>query len=141
MWAEFPPAPARLHLVVLSIAGFFIICETAIKSNIMILRIWHGYTTKPNADIYENLLRTEIFPEIESKKISGYRRMQLLRRELDDEVEFTTIMWFETLESVIEFVGDDYETVYVPEKARKILSRFDQKSVHTTLIETIDYNF
>lgn len=107
----------------------------------MILRIWHGYTTKPNADIYENLLRTEIFPEIESKKISGYRRIQLLRRELNDEVEFTTIMWFEKLESVIEFVGKDYETVYVPEKARKVLSRFDQKSVHCKLIETIDYKF
>jgi len=107
----------------------------------MILRIWHGYTTKSNADVYENLLKTEIFPEIESKKIKGYKRMQLLRRELDDEVEFTTIMWFERIESVIDFVGEDYETVYVPEKARKVLSRFDQKSTHCELRETLDYPF
>ena len=65
----------------------------------------------------------------------------MLRRELKDEVEFTTIMWFEKLESVIEFVGKDYETVYVPEKARRVLSRFDQRSVHCKLKETIDYNF
>ena len=107
----------------------------------MILRIWHGYTTKNNADTYENLLKTEIFPEIESKNIKGYRKIQLLRREMDDEIEFTTIMWFERIESVIEFVGVDYETVYVPEKARKVLSRFDQKSVHCELRETIDYKF
>jgi len=107
----------------------------------MILRIWHGYTTKSNADVYENLLKSEIIPEIESKKIKGYRRFQLLRRELDNEVEFTTIMWFDEIESVKAFVGEDYETVYVPEKARKVLSRFDQKTVHSELRETFDYQF
>ena len=107
----------------------------------MILRIWHGYTTKSKADLYENLLKTEIFPEIESKKIKGYKRIQLLRRELDGEIEFTTIMWFEKIESVIDFVGEDYETVYVPKKARKVLSRFDQKSIHCELRETLDYTF
>lgn len=107
----------------------------------MILRIWHGYTTKSNADIYEELLKTEIFPEIERKKIEGYKRMQLLRRELDTEVEFTTIMWFEQLKSVIDFVGEDYETVYVPDKARRVLSRFDQKSIHCELRDSFDYHF
>ena len=107
----------------------------------MILRIWHGYTTKSNADIYENLLKTEIFPGIEDKKIKGYKRIQLLRREMEHEVEFTTIMWFEKIESVIDFVGADHETVYVPEKARKVLSRFDNKSVHCELRETYDYDF
>ncbi len=107
----------------------------------MILRIWHGYTTPENADIYENMLKTEIFPEIAAKNIKGYKRVQLLRRPLEDEVEFTTIMWFEALENVVEFVGEDYETVYVPDKARKVLSHFDQKSAHSELIETYEYNF
>lgn len=107
----------------------------------MTLRIWHGYTTKPNADIYENLLVNEIIPEIESKKIRGYKRFQLLRKELDTEVEFTTIMWFEQLTSVIDFVGADYESVYVPEKARKVLSRFDAKASHCELRGTFDYDF
>ena len=105
----------------------------------MILRIWHGYTTKTNADVYESLLKTEIIPEIESKKIKGYKRIQLLRRELEEEVEFTTIMWFESIDSVKDFVGEDYETVYVPEKARNVLARFDNKSIHCELRETLDY--
>ena len=107
----------------------------------MILRIWHGYTTKSNADVYENLLKREIIPEIEGKKIKGYKRFQLLRRELEDETEFTTILWFEKLKSVTDFVGEDYESVYVPEKARKVLSRFDTKATHCELRDSFDYEF
>ena len=76
---------------------------------------------------------------IERKHIPGYKRIQLLRREWEDETEFTTIMWFESLASVIDFVGEEYEAVYVPEKARKVLSHFDQKSVHCELRERVDY--
>ena len=86
-------------------------------------------------------MKTEIFPEIENKNIKGFKRIQLLRRVVKNEVEFTTIMWFESLDSVVEFVGPEYETVYVPDKARKVLSRFDQKSVHSEVIETRDYDF
>ena len=107
----------------------------------MVLRIWHGYTTKANGDVYENLLKNEIIPEIESKKITGYKKFQLLRRELKEETEFTTIMWFESIESVKDFVGEDYEAVYVPEKDRKVLSRFDNRSVHCELRETYNYQF
>lgn len=96
----------------------------------MITRIWHGYTTKENAAAYEQLVEQEVFPEIQAKNIKGYRGVQLLRRNLKDEVEFTTLLWFDNLESVKEFVGEDYETVYVPDKARKILSRFDQRTIH-----------
>ena len=46
----------------------------------MIARIWHGWTTPENADVYENLLKTEIFPGIASKDVPGYRGIQLYRR-------------------------------------------------------------
>lgn len=99
----------------------------------MIARIWHGYTSIENADVYENLLKEEIFPEIEAKIIKGYKGAQLLKRELESEVEFTTIIWFEDMDSVKSFVGENYESVYVPEKAREVLSRFDQKALHHEL--------
>ncbi len=99
----------------------------------MIARIWHGYTSKENADVYENLIREEIFPGIEDKIIKGYKGAQLLKRDLKAEVEFTTIIWFENIDSVKSFVGENYEEVYVPEKARKVLSRFDQKAFHHEL--------
>ena len=96
----------------------------------MISRIWHGYTTPTNADAYESLLKEEIFTGIQNRKIAGYKGIQLFRRSLDSEVEFITVMWFDSIEAVRIFVGEDYEVSVVPPKARKLLSRFDERSQH-----------
>ena len=96
----------------------------------MISRIWHGWTTPANADAYEALLKSEIFVGIQDREIAGYRGIHLLRRDLSDEVEFVTIMWFDSLEAVRTFAGEDYEVAVVPPKARALLSRFDERSQH-----------
>ena len=96
----------------------------------MISRIWHGWTTPANADTYEALLRAEIFVGIEERHIAGYRGIHLLRRDLGDEVEFVTIMWFDSLDAVREFAGEDYKAAVVPPKARAVLARFDARSQH-----------
>ena len=105
----------------------------------MISRIWHGWTTIENADIYQNLLKTEIFPAIASKNVSGYRGIQLLRRQLSNEVEFITIMNFDSLEAVKQFAGEDYEKSYVPDKPRDVLARHDERSQHYEIKESITY--
>ena len=96
----------------------------------MIARIWHGWTTPQNADKYETLLKEEIFVGIQDRHILGFKGIQLLRREINGEVEFVTIMTFESLDAVREFAGEDYEQAIVPAKARAVLSRFDQRSQH-----------
>jgi heme-degrading monooxygenase HmoA len=100
----------------------------------MISRIWHGWTSSEQADEYESLLRNEIFVGIESRRIEGYRGIQLLRRELGREVEFVTVMWFDSLAAVRAFAGDDYEQAVVPPKARALLLRFDERSKHYDVI-------
>jgi len=102
----------------------------------MISRVWHGWTNHQNADAYEELLRTEIFVGIAKRSIQGYRGIHLLRRDVDDGVEFVTIMWFDSLDAVRAFAGEDYEVAVVPPKARQILSRFDSRSAHYQVIET-----
>jgi heme-degrading monooxygenase HmoA len=96
----------------------------------MISRIWHGWTTAGNADRYEQLLREEIFVGIHNRRIRGFESIQLLRRNVGDEVEFVTIMVFDSLAAVREFAGEDYEVAVVPEKARAVLARFDGRSQH-----------
>jgi len=96
----------------------------------MISRIWHGWTTPANAETYESLLKTEIFEGIRDREIAGYRGIHLLRRDVGEEVEFVTIMWFDSIEAVRTFAGDDYEAAVVPPKARAVLSRFDALSQH-----------
>ena len=105
----------------------------------MIGRIWHGWTKPENAEKYEKLLKEEIFPGIAAKKVAGYRGIQLFRRPLDNEIEFITIMWFDSWDAVNQFAGEDYEQAYVPPKAREVLQRFDERSRHYEIKERLEY--
>ena len=96
----------------------------------MISRVWHGWTNPENANAYEELLKSEVFENIQSRQIAGYQGIHLLRRSLEDEVEFITIMWFDSVDAVREFAGEDHEAAVVPPKARALLSRFDARSQH-----------
>ena len=96
----------------------------------MIGRIWHGWTAPENADAYESLLRHEIFLGIQDRRIDGFRGIQLLRRDLATEVEFVTLMWFDSIAAIRVFAGEDYEVAVVPPEARALLSRFDERSQH-----------
>lgn len=99
----------------------------------MISRIWHGWTTPGNATKYETLLEKEIFVGILGRNIQGFNGIQLLRREVGEEVEFVTIMSFDSIEAVKAFAGADYEVAFVPEKARAVLSHYDDRSQHYEL--------
>jgi hypothetical protein len=81
-------------------------------------------------DAYESLLGHEILLGIQDRQIAGFQGIQLLRRGLATEVESVTIMWFDSIEAVRTFAGDDYEAAVVPPKARALLSRFDDRSQH-----------
>jgi heme-degrading monooxygenase HmoA len=96
----------------------------------MISRIWRGWTRARDADAYEGLLKAEVFTGIAERKISGFQGIDLLRREVEEGVEFVTIMWFDSLLAVRTFAGEDYEQAVVPPKARQLLLRFDERSTH-----------
>ena len=102
-------------------------------------RIWHGWTTPVNADAYQRLLHDEVFPGIEAKAIPGYSQIELLRRDAGDEVEFITVMTFDSIQNVIDFQGADYARAYVPDAAQKMLKRWDQTSAHYEVEETRGY--
>jgi len=94
----------------------------------MIARVWHGYTTPAHADAYEAMLKPELLPGV--SKVRGYRGSYLLRRALGSEVEFITIMLWESIDAIKAVAGEDYETAVIPEERRQHLTRFDAKSAH-----------
>ncbi len=100
----------------------------------MIARIWHGWTSPERADEYEALLKKEIFVAIRAREIDGFRGIRLLRREAGEEVEFVTIMEFDSLTGVRAFAGEDHKAAVVPENARALLSRFDERSQHYEIV-------
>ena len=104
-----------------------------------IKRIWHGWTTPENANEYQDLLHDKIFPGIEAKQIPGYVSIELLRRDLDEEVEFVTIMTFQSLKNLIDFQGEEYTRSYVPDEAQRVLKRWDTHASHYEAIESRTY--
>ena len=80
----------------------------------MIARIWHGWTSPENAPKYEHVLKHEVIPSIEDKKIEGFRNITVLKRILKGEIEFITIMRFDSLDCIKNFMGENYERSYVP---------------------------
>jgi len=96
----------------------------------MIGRFWHGWTEPGNADAYERLLKSEIFPGILARNVDGFLRIELFRRPLEGQVEFITVMWFTSLDAVKAFAGENWEVAVVPPEARALLVRFDDRSQH-----------
>ena len=100
-----------------------------------IKRIWHGWTTPENADVYWVVLSETVVPGIEAMSIQGYRGIQILRRDHESEVEFVTIMTFDSIQSVINFQGEDYERCYVPDVAQAVLERWDLIAAHYEVLD------
>ena len=101
----------------------------------MICRLWRGWTTPEDADAYERIVRTEVIPGIEARKIAGFRHMDLMKRDLDGEIEFQTLMWFDSFESIRAFMGEDYSLSHVPLEARAVLNSFDDRAAHYEVID------
>lgn len=101
----------------------------------MICRLWRGWTTPENADAYERIVRGEVIPGIEARGIPGFRHIDLMKREVADEVEFQTLMWFDSLAAIKAFMGEDYDISHVPDAARAVLKRFDARAAHYQVID------
>ena len=100
----------------------------------MICRMWRGWTAPQDADAYEVYLNTELFPRLrEELTAHGYRGFHVLRLAHANEVEFVTMVWFESLESVRSFAGDAYETPVISPKARRLLTRIADRCEHYRL--------
>ena len=94
----------------------------------MIARVWHGYTRPEHADAYEAMLKPELLPGI--GKVKGYKGSYLLRRNAGEEVEFITIILWESLDAIRAVSGADYETAVIPQERRKYLARYDARASH-----------
>jgi antibiotic biosynthesis monooxygenase (ABM) superfamily enzyme len=92
----------------------------------MIARIWHGWTKRADAVAYERLLRDEIFPSIAARQISGYHGANLFICEDGDEVEFVTLLRFDSMDGVKEFAGNDASKPVIYPKAEALIIRMEK---------------
>jgi hypothetical protein len=100
----------------------------------VIARIWHGYTKPENADAYEKTLKPELLPGL--SKIKGFKGSYLLKKVSEAEVEFVTIMLWESIDDIRSVAGPNYEIAIVPENRRQYLARFDERATHYEIAST-----
>jgi antibiotic biosynthesis monooxygenase (ABM) superfamily enzyme len=96
----------------------------------MIARIWHGWTKRADAKVYEDMLCDEIFPSIAARRIPGYGGAELFIREDGDEVEFVTLLRFESMDGAKKFAGADANRPVIYPGVERLLTRMDERSRH-----------
>jgi heme-degrading monooxygenase HmoA len=100
----------------------------------MIARVWHGFTTPEHADAYQAHLTPELLPGLSQKK--GFHGSHLLRRTVAHEVEFITLILWDSLDDVRAIAGHDYEQAVIPEDRLPLLSRYDATAAHYEVMST-----
>jgi len=83
---------------------------------------------------HERRLRPELLPGLSQKQ--GFRASCLLRRPVGHEIEFVTIILWESLDNVRALAGDDYEKALIPEDRLPLLSRYDARAAHYEIVST-----
>lgn len=102
-----------------------------------IIRTWKGWTTLENAPVYEDLLINEVFPTVKRKGVEGLEKVSISTMVKNDEMEFFLVLQFDSLDSVKAFAGEDYEQAYIPDNAKRVLSRYNKTAQHFTLKEEL----
>ena len=98
----------------------------------MIARQWHGWTSRDNADAYQELFRSR-GSNVHGE--DGSMGAYLLRRDDGDEVEFIVQRFFVSMDAVRAKFGDDYEVAGLIPGAEKILSRYNNKCDHFEIVD------
>jgi heme-degrading monooxygenase HmoA len=94
----------------------------------VIARMWRGWTRAADADRYDRHYREEVLPAL--GRLPGFRGARLLRRTVGEETEFVSLTFFDDLDAIRRFAGDDHETAVVAAAAREVLVRFDDRVRH-----------
>jgi antibiotic biosynthesis monooxygenase (ABM) superfamily enzyme len=102
----------------------------------MFTRIWYGHTTRENAAAFEDLLRSEVFPFLQS--IHGFRGGLILNRDLLDEIEFVVVTRFDAVSSMrAAAASEEFGLAFIPEKAEALLSRYDKRTAVYSVVHEI----
>lgn len=105
----------------------------------MICRLWRGWTRREDADAYQAVIHHQEIPDIEALCLEGFQMIDLMRRDVDGEhgpqTEFSTLMWFASIEAVMAFLPQGHDLAYVPEAALGLLQRWDERAAHYEVLD------
>lgn len=98
----------------------------------MIARVWRGWAPAATAGEYQRHCESEVAGHL--RQVAGFRGARLLRRDEGEEVKFTSITFFDGMDDVRAFAGEDPERAVVEDAARRVLSRWDERVTHHEVV-------
>ena len=94
----------------------------------MIARIWHGRTTVEDFEEYTKYMKVKAIPDY--KKTIGFVKLTFLRNVKNSIGHFTLITFWENLEVIKNFAGEDFEKAKYYAEDEKFLLEFEEKVTH-----------
>lgn len=98
----------------------------------MIARIWHGITPASKADEYVEFLHRSGVQDYQATE--GNRGVHILRRIEGDQAHFLTLTFWDSVEAIKRFAGEEYEKArYYPED-QEFLLEFEETVIHYEMV-------
>jgi len=94
----------------------------------MIARIWHGRTTADDFDEYTEFMKAKAIPDY--KKTDGFIKLIFLRNLKNNTGHFTLITFWENMDVIKNFAGNDFEKAKYYAEDEKFLLEFEDKVTH-----------
>jgi heme-degrading monooxygenase HmoA len=94
----------------------------------MIARVWHGKTSVEKYDAYTIFLKDVAIPDYQ--KTEGFKGLTFLKSIENGEGHFTLITFWENLEVIKNFAGEDFEKAKCYAEDDDFLLEFEEKVQH-----------
>ena len=99
----------------------------------MIARHWRGVAKREFADAYVEHLHSETFPQL--VQLPGFHDASLLRRDVEQGVEFLVVTVWKSLDAIRSFAGNDPESAVVPAKVQQMMIEYDRRPRHYEVVD------
>jgi heme-degrading monooxygenase HmoA len=90
-------------------------------------------TRGAHADSYVQHLREETFPKLGN--IPGFVDASILRRRVDQGIEFLIVTRWNSMEAIEQFAGRESDVAVVPEKVQEMMIDYDRTVRHYEVLD------
>ena len=98
----------------------------------MIARIWHGRVPTAKAEAYRDFLNRKAIPDY--RAVPGNLGVYILERREGEVTHFITLTFWEDLEAIRRFAGDDPEKAKYYDEDRDFLLEFESRVQHYEVV-------
>jgi|SRR5579872_636598 len=97
-----------------------------------VCRQWKGVVKAARAEDYLAHLRHETIPAL--AHIEGFLTYSVMRRDVEDGIEFQVLTMWRSLEAIEAFAGADVTRAVVPPAAQALMVRYDDRAIHYQVV-------